>query len=105
MARFGLVGSFRAQPGQGDALADLLLKAAAALEANGDCELYVISRSHDDPDVVWVTEVWASPEAHRASLEDPRARELIAQAGPLIAGLGERFELMPVGGKGLSQPG
>ncbi len=99
--RFGLVGSFRAQPGQGEALAALLVQAAQALEGNGDCELYVVSRSPDDADAVWVTEVWTSPEAHRASLEDERVRELIRQARPLIAGLGERFELSPLGGKGL----
>ena len=105
MGRFGLVGNFRAQPQQGDALAELLLEAAEALGANPECELYVISRSPDDADAVWVTEVWTSPDAHRASLEDNRVRELITQARPLIAGLGERFELSPVGGKGLPLPG
>jgi len=101
MKRFGLVGSFNARPGQGDALAQLLVQAAEVLEANADCELYVVSRSPDDHDAVWVTEVWTSADAHRASLEDPAVRELITQARPLIAGLGERFALTPVGGKGL----
>ncbi len=101
MTRFGLVGSFQAQPGQGDALAHVLVQAAEALEANRDCELYVVSRSPDDADAVWVTEVWTSAEAHRASLEDETVRELIRQARPLIAGLGQRFELSPLGGKGL----
>ena len=101
MKRFGLVGGFQANPGQGDALADLLLQAARALDAIAECELYVISRSDDDPDAVWVTEVWTSREAHQASLEDDEIRRLIVQARPLIAGLGERFELSPVGGKGL----
>lgn len=63
--------------------------------------MYVVSRSADDPDAVWVTEVWASQAAHQASLEDERIREIIARARPLIAGLGERFELSPLGGKGL----
>ena len=101
MRRFGLTGSFRAQPGQGDALAEVLVQAAAALDANAECELYVVLRSPDDPEAVWVTEVWTSQEAHRASLEDEGIRALITQARPLIAGLGERFELSPVGGKGL----
>ena len=102
MSRFGLVGAFRAHPGRGDELADLLLQAAAALRANDDCELYVVNRAPGDPDVVWVTETWTSAEAHQASLDDERVRALITQARPLIAGLGERFELTPVGGKGLS---
>ncbi len=102
MARYGLVGSFKAQPGQGDRLAEVLLRAAARVGADCDCELYVISRSPDDPDAVWVTEVWTSPEAHGASLDDEATRELITEARPLIAGMGERFELVPVGGKGLA---
>ena len=96
------VGSFKAQPGRGDRLAEILVQAADGLRENADCELYVISRSPDDPDAVWVTEVWTSREAHRASLDDAATRQLIAEARPLIAGIGERFELAPIGGKGLS---
>jgi quinol monooxygenase YgiN len=101
MTRFGVVGSFQARSGQGEALAELLVQAARALAGNSDCELYVVSRSADDADSVWVTEVWTSPEAHQASLEDESVRQLIRQARPLIAGLGERFRLSPLGGKGL----
>ena len=63
--------------------------------------MYVVSRSDDDPDAVWVTEIWTSREAHRASLEDERIRQIITRAKPLIAGLGERIELLPLGGKGV----
>ena len=42
MARFGLVGSFRANATAGDALADLLIQAADVLKTNRDCELYVV---------------------------------------------------------------
>ncbi|HEX8856867.1 MAG TPA: putative quinol monooxygenase [Thermoleophilaceae bacterium] len=101
MTRFGLIGQFLAQPGKGDALAAILLEAARGLESNPDCELYAIHRSPDEPDSVWVTEVWKSREAHGASLEDPGAKELIQQARPIIAGIGERRELQPLGGKGI----
>ena len=102
MGRFGLVGSFRAHPEQGEALAGLLLQAADALASNPDCELYLISRAAEDPELVWVTEVWASRDAHAASLEHERIRGLVAQARPLIADLGQRYELKPLGGKGLT---
>jgi quinol monooxygenase YgiN len=101
MTRYGLHGQFLAQPGKGDALAAILLEAARGLKANADCELYVIHRSAEEPDSVWVTEVWKSRDAHAASLDDPGAKELIQQARPLIAGVGERRELLPVGGKGI----
>lgn len=102
MRRFGLVGNFRAHPGQGEALAGLLLQAADALVSNPDCELYLISQAAEDPDLLWITEVWASRDAHAASLEDERVRGLVAQARPLIADLGQRYELKSLGGKGLT---
>lgn len=37
------------------------------------CDLHV-SLSQDHPDVVWVTQLWVSRDAHRASLGLPHAR-------------------------------
>ena len=102
MRRFGLLGSFRAHPEQGEALAELLLQAADALASNPDCEMYLISQAAEDPELLWVSEVWVSRDAHAASLEDERVRGLVAQARPLIADHGQRYELKPLGGKGLS---
>jgi quinol monooxygenase YgiN len=92
-------GCFTAQPGQGDALAAILLEAADALRANDDCLLYLVSR--EDAETIWVTEAWTDRAAHDASLDDPAAREQIARARPLIAGIGGRVEFEPLGGKGL----
>jgi quinol monooxygenase YgiN len=94
-------GRIVAQPGNGDQLAGLLLEAADGLEANADCLLYVVSRSFDDPDSVWVTEAWTDRAAHDASLQDSSARALIERAGPLIAEFADRAEFRPQGGKGL----
>lgn len=46
-------------------------------------------------------EVWQDVEEHRASLELDAVQQLIARARPIIAAMGERFELEPIGGKGL----
>jgi len=100
MTPFHLVGSFRAQPGQADALTEVLLQAADGLRANDACTLYLVSRDPQDADAVWVTETWTSQEAHAASLDDAATQELITHARPLIAGLGQRFTLEPRGGKG-----
>ena len=57
--------------------------------------------SASDPNGVWVTEIWDSPEDHAASLTRPEARALIAEFMPLIAALPERAEkLTLLGGKG-----
>jgi quinol monooxygenase YgiN len=97
---YGLHVRFTAQPGQGDALAALLLEAAAGVQALEACRIYLVSRSPEDADTVWVTEAWTEREAHDASLEDPGARELIGRAMPLLAGPPEATELSPAGGKG-----
>jgi quinol monooxygenase YgiN len=98
---FGMHGSFKAQPGQGDALAAILLEAAESLRANESCLLYVVSRASDDADAIWVTEAWTDREAHDASLDVPDAKEQIARAMPLIAGIDSRAEFTPLGGKGV----
>jgi quinol monooxygenase YgiN len=97
---FGLQGRIVAQPGQADALAALLVESAALLGDDDGCLLYVVSRS-DEPDSIWVTEVWADRAAHDASLEDDRVRAIIARARPLVASFADRVELRPLGGKGL----
>ena len=98
---YGLCGKLVAVQGRGDELAGHLLDAAAALNDVENCRLYLVNRDPADPDAVWVIEVWDSTEAHRASLELDVVQQLIARARPIIASMGERFELDPVGGKGL----
>jgi quinol monooxygenase YgiN len=97
-------GRIVAQPGRGDELAAILREAAAGLETNPDCLLYVVSRALDDADSVWVTEAWADRGAHAASLQDPAAHDLIERARPIIAAFADRAEWIPEGGKGLQRP-
>ena len=105
MTRFGLYGKITAHPGEGDALAECLLEAAELLRDVADCELYVVSRSPNEADTVWVTEVWSGQAAHAASLASESVEALIRRALPLIAGAPERIETVPVGGKGLEDLG
>ena len=97
---YGVFGKFSAQPGKGDELVQHLLQAAAVLGRNPDCVHYVVSTS-DEPDAVWVSEVWTSREAHDRSPAPEDVRALIQQARPLIAGMSDRTELTVHGGKGL----
>jgi quinol monooxygenase YgiN len=98
---FGMHGRIVATPGRGDELAAILRQAAAGLDADPDCLIYVVGRAAGDPDSVWVTEAWTSRAAHSASLGDPGARALIERARPIIAGFEDRAEWTPEGGKGL----
>jgi quinol monooxygenase YgiN len=104
LSRFGLYGKITVQPGQREAMAAVLLEAARLLQDDPQCELYLVNASESEPDVIWVSEVWSSREAHSAALARDDVRALIQRGGPLIAG-GERIDVVPLGGKGLTDPG
>lgn len=103
MAGVGRYMKFTAQPGRGDELAELLLRAAGSLNDTPGCELYLINRSPEEPEVVWVTELWLSQDALEASLDQLRSEDAKAQIDELtalLAGPPERIDLEPVGGVG-----
>ena len=75
MSRVARYGKAVCKPGRGQAVADLLLAAAADLEGDAGCELYPVNRQADAPDTIWVTELWRDQAALDASLERVRASE------------------------------
>lgn len=95
---YGLIGKMIAAPGKREALIEILMEGLAELPG---CLSYIVARDAEDADALWVTEVWESREAHRASLSLPRVQKAIERGRPLIAGFAERFETEPVGGHGL----
>jgi len=96
---YGLAGKMISVNGKRDELIAILLKGIAGMPG---CLSYVIAKDADDFDALWVTEVWADKESHAASLSVPSVQQAIAKGKPFIAGFGERFETMPVGGHGLA---
>lgn len=100
MGKFGMNVKFTAKTGQRDALLQILLSAAAAMEGIADCEKYIVNVSESEPDAIWVNEIWSNDEAHQASLDQESSKAAIQQALPLIAGV-ESYQIRPVGGKGL----
>ena len=96
---FGLIAKIKTARGQRDALIAILVEGTAAMPG---CLSYVVANDVADNDAIWVTEVWASRESHRASLSLPAVQQAIAKCRSLIAGFGERFETEPVGGQGLA---
>lgn len=95
---YGLIGKLRAVEGEAERLAAIL----AGMGDMPGCRSYVAALDPRDPDVVWVTEVWETAEAHAASLQLPAVQAAIAAGRPLIAGFDERHETRPVGGIGLT---
>lgn len=95
---YGLIGSFKSAPGQRAELAAILLGDVGAMPG---CKSYVVAEDPTDADTLWVTEVWDSETAHKASLEIPAVKAAIAKAMPMIAGFGEHRVLKVLGGHGL----
>lgn len=102
MNKYGLHGSLRAQAGQGKQLARILLEAAQLMGDAPGCHLYMVSKDPEEPDRIWVTEVWDSLADHDRSLQDERVRTLIGRAMPILDGQpegGRKLEVL--GGAGL----
>ena len=99
MSRVARYGKAVAREGRGEELAEILLAAAADLESDPGCELYLINRQAGRPDVIWVTELWRSQDDLDASLERIRGSDDVAAAMALVKDW-EMIELELLGGKG-----
>ncbi len=96
---FSLYGKFTAHEGKRDELIGYILESADQLDG---CKLYIVNKSPDDENAVYVYEVWESKEAHHASLDNEKVKTAIQKAMPLIAGMSDQTTLTPVeGSKGL----
>jgi quinol monooxygenase YgiN len=99
MSRVARYGKAVAREGLGQKLADLLLGAAADLDDDPGCELYLVNRQAGEPDVIWVTELWRSQEDLDASLEKIRGSDDVASVMELVKDW-QMIELELLGGKG-----
>ncbi|MBP2000084.1 quinol monooxygenase YgiN [Paenibacillus shirakamiensis] len=100
MDKYTMYGKLTALPGKREELSTLLLEASRCLRHVDGCELYIINESVEDPDVIWITEMWRDTEAHAESLHNTEVLAIIQRARPLIATI-EPIRLRPLGGIGL----
>lgn len=96
--KYGLFGQMIAAPGKRDELIGHLLAGTGAMPG---CLIYVVAKDPANADAIWITEVWTDRRHHADSLKLPAVQAAIAAARPIIAGFGERFETVPVGGVGI----
>lgn len=97
---YGLIGTMIATDGNRDELVAAMKEATAAMPG---CLSYVVAEDSEDPNAIWVTEVWVDEASHQASLQLEPVQRAIAKARPVIAGFGERFETRPLFGVGLPE--
>ncbi|PLT27617.1 putative quinol monooxygenase [Peribacillus deserti] len=102
MSKFSLFGKFSVKEGERDTMVNILLEAARSMETLPECEVYIIHVSEEDPNSVYVYEVWSHEQAHQASLALESTQLLIQRAKPIITGMERISTLTAMGGKGIS---
>lgn len=99
MSKFAMFGKLTAVPGKRQELAAMMLSSGDTLSGMEGCIYYIIHEAEEEPDVLWITELWESREAHAASLQNEQVRELIGRCRHLIADAGG-IKVKPLGGVG-----
>ena len=92
---FANVGTLGVKPGKRDEVVAILTRRNSQLDSAG-CLFYEVGTNDDEPDTVYVAELWTSAEAHQASLQLEAVRTAITEARPLLSGQmgGNRFEVV-----------
>lgn len=99
---FGLIGKITTTDGSRDALIAVLLEGVSSMPG---CLSYVVAKDPENPNAIWITEVWDSAQSHEASLKLPSVQATIAKGRPLVAGMTILAKTTPVGGHGLGPTG
>jgi quinol monooxygenase YgiN len=95
---YGLIGKMIAVAGQRDNLISILLEGIHDMPG---CLSYVVAKDSDNPEAIWITEIWEDEGSHKASLSLPAVQNSISRGRPLIAGFENGVTTEPVGGHGL----
>lgn len=94
---YGLIVAFEALEGEGVKLAQILDEAFDGLPGMLS---HIVSCEPENPDRLWITEVWDSKESHEASLSTDKVQAAMTEGRPLIAAMGQRIETKPLAGIG-----
>jgi quinol monooxygenase YgiN len=78
--------------------ADLIAIIGGGTKDMPGCRSYILAEDPDDKEAVWITEVWDSEEAHKASLQLQSVKDAISRGRELIAGSELRVITRPVAG-------
>ncbi|MFJ9371642.1 putative quinol monooxygenase [Nocardia sp. NPDC101769] len=82
---FSVYARVSAQPNQRDAVIELIKEAVRAGGDSSGLVAYSINAPIDDPDSVWVTQLWVSKDAHDATTRSEPVRAVSLQMVSLLA--------------------
>jgi quinol monooxygenase YgiN len=92
---FANVGTLGTIPGRRNDLIAILTRPSPELRDAG-CLLYEVGINDETPDLVYVSELWETEEAHQRSLQLASVQAAIQEAVPLLSGElgGSRFHVV-----------
>ena len=101
LSKYSLFGKFLIQEGERDTMVEILLEAAESMKNLDECEVYLVNTSENEPNAVYVYEVWSNEQSHQNSLTLESTQTLIKRAKPIITGMERISTLSTIGGKGI----
>ncbi len=90
---YGLIGQMKVADGMRGVVIAALLEGTQNMPGN---IAYMIAEDLDDPNSIWITEVWQTKTDHANSLQLPSVQDAIGKARPHISGFGTRVETKPL---------
>jgi quinol monooxygenase YgiN len=94
-----LLNRLTAKPGQRERVVEILLESGKLFDDNAACRLYLVAESADNPNLVWVADLWTSEEEHAEALKVPEMRAFGEECMPLLEAMPEQIRVLPAGGK------
>jgi quinol monooxygenase YgiN len=92
-------GKMTIKPGKRDEVIQRLNESVELLERIPGCVYYLISTT-DEPDVVWISELWLSKEAKDGLATSPESAKAMKDLMPLIVSMTDRTVMTVVGSFG-----
>jgi quinol monooxygenase YgiN len=92
-------GKMTIKPGKRDEVIQRLNESVELLERIPGCVYYLISTT-DEPDVVWISELWLSKEAKDGLAASPESAKAMKDLMPLIVSMTDRTVMTVVGSFG-----
>jgi quinol monooxygenase YgiN len=97
---FAQHGKMTVQPGKRDEVIQRLGESTEVLHRTPGCIFYLIGTT-DEPDVIWISELWASREAKEALATSPETAKVMKELMPLVVSITDQTVMTVVGGFGV----
>ncbi len=96
---YALINKMTTMPGKRQEVIDILTESGKAFDDVPSCLLYLVSEDVDDPNVIWIQDVWTNKADHEAIMKSEKMMSYIKKAMPLLEGMPEQHEVKMLAGK------